>query len=86
MQPETATLAAIARDLLTTIKELCAAFPVLATQPVQPQSSVEISRNAKGAAQWTVKAYAADAAAASELAQALYDELAARYAQEVVAA
>jgi hypothetical protein len=52
----------------------------LAQQPVQPQSSVEISRNSRGAT-WSVKVYDCNAAGASELAQALYDELAATYGQ-----
>jgi hypothetical protein len=48
----------------------------------EPQSSIEIARNSKGQAQWTVKCDAHDAVGASELAQALYDDLAARYGQQ----
>jgi hypothetical protein len=48
----------------------------------EPQSSIEIARSSKGQKQWTVKCYAHDAVSASELAQALYDDLAARYGQQ----
>ena len=52
----------------------------LAQQPVQPQSSVEIARNSRGAT-WTVKVYHPDPVEASTLAQGLYDHLAFRYGQ-----
>jgi hypothetical protein len=52
----------------------------LAQQPIEPQSSVELARNSKGAT-WVVKVYDRNPAGASELAQALYDELSARYGQ-----
>jgi hypothetical protein len=52
----------------------------LAQQPVQAQSSVEIARNSKGAT-WSVKVYDADPIAANTTAQALYDDLGARYGQ-----
>lgn len=46
--------------------------------------SVTITRNAKGAAQWTVKVYGVDssepaAIAASTVAQRIYDDLTIRY-------
>jgi hypothetical protein len=50
----------------------------LAQQSTEPQSSVEISRNSKGAT-WCVKVYAHDPVEASTLAQGLYDQLAHRY-------
>jgi hypothetical protein len=50
----------------------------VAQQPTEPQSSVEISRNSKGAT-WCVKVYAHDPVGASTLAQGLYDQLAHRY-------
>ena len=52
----------------------------LAQQPVQALSSVEIARNSKGAT-WSVKIYDADPITANTTAQALYDNLAARYGQ-----
>ena len=66
-----AELAAIADAL----KRLAA----VAQQPVQPQSSVEIARNSKGAT-FSVKVYHPDPVEASTLAQGLYDQLAFRYA------
>jgi hypothetical protein len=51
-----------------------------AQQPMQPQSSVEIARNSKGAT-WSVKVYDSDPITANTTAQALYDDLAARYGQ-----
>jgi len=52
----------------------------LAQQPVPPQSSAEIARNSKGAT-WAVKVYDSDPITANATAQALYDELGARYGQ-----
>ena len=64
---------------LAGIRDALARLAAVAQQPSEPQSSVEIARNAKGAPQWTVKVYDHNPAGASELAQALYDELATRY-------
>ena len=52
----------------------------LASQPVTPQSSVEIARNSKGVT-WVVKAYHPDPIEASTLAQGLYDQLVFTYGQ-----
>ena len=65
---------------LAAIREALARLAAVAQQPTQPQSSVEIARNSKGAT-WTVKVYGPDAVEASTLAQQLYDQLAARYGQ-----
>jgi hypothetical protein len=51
----------------------------LAQQSTEPQSSVELSQNAKGATQIVVKVYAPMPAAAADMAQQLYDALRARY-------
>jgi hypothetical protein len=56
------------------LKQLAA----VAQQPTEPQSSVEIARNSKGAT-WCVKVYHRDPVEASTLAQGLYDQLAHRY-------
>jgi hypothetical protein len=53
----------------------------LAQQPVQPQSTVEIARNSKGAT-WSVKVFHSDPVEASTLAQGLYDQLAFRFSEE----
>jgi hypothetical protein len=66
---------------LAAIADAVKRLAALAQQPIEPQSSVEIARNSKGAT-WTVKVYDRNPAGASELAQALYDELAARYGQQ----
>ena len=52
----------------------------LASQPVTPQSSVEIAKNSKGVT-FVVKAYHPDPVEASTLAQGLYDQLAFRFGQ-----
>jgi hypothetical protein len=64
------------RDLVVavhTVAELARQQP-----PTEPQSSVELARNSKGAV-WTVKVYGRDPVEASTLAQGLYDQLACRY-------
>lgn len=52
----------------------------IAQQATEPQSSVELSRNAKGETQITVKVYDADPDVASGTAQSLYDSLCRQYA------
>jgi Asp-tRNA(Asn)/Glu-tRNA(Gln) amidotransferase C subunit len=69
---------------LAAIADAVKRLAAVAQQPVQPQSSVEISRNSKGAT-WSVKVYAEDAAGACELAEAIYDKLAATYGQQTEA-
>jgi invasion protein IalB len=66
---------------LAAIADAVKRLAAVAQQPLQPQSSVEISRNSKGAT-WSVKCYAEDAAGACELAEAIYDKLAATYGQQ----
>jgi hypothetical protein len=58
-----------------------AVLPLAAPAP-EPQSSIEIAHNAKGAAQWTVKVYDRDPDAALATACRLYDELAQRFGTE----
>lgn len=57
----------------------------LAQQPSEPQSSVQVEQAAKPGLppRITVKVYAANAAAAADLAQQTYDALIARHAQPV---
>ena len=76
-----ATLDQHPADDLAGIRDALARLAAVAQQPTEPLSSVEIARNSKGAT-WTVKVYDRNPAGASELAQALYDELAARYGQQ----
>ncbi len=64
---------------LAGIRDALARLAALAQQTPEPQSSVEISRNAKGQAQFVVKVYAPMPAAACDLAEQLYDHLAERY-------
>jgi hypothetical protein len=63
---------------LAGLRDALARLAAVAQQPTEPQSSVEIARNSKGAV-WTVKVYAHDPVEASTLAQGLYDQLAYRY-------
>ncbi len=56
-----------------------AAVLPLATPTPEPQSSIEIARNAKGTAQWAVKVYDRDPDLALTTACRLYDELAQRF-------
>jgi len=63
---------------LAALRDAIARLATVAQQPAEPQSSVEIARNSKGAV-WTVKVYARDPVEASTLAQGLYDQLAHRY-------
>jgi hypothetical protein len=65
---------------LARLTDAVKALGAFAQQPVEPLSSVEIARTIRGAT-WTVRVYDRNPAGASELAQALYDELAARYGQ-----
>jgi hypothetical protein len=65
---------------LAAIHDVLARLAAVAQQPSEPQSSIEIARNSKGAT-WTVKVYGRDPVEASSLAQALYDQLAARFGQ-----
>ena len=76
MQPESITTPA--SDELA---RFAAVLPLAAPQP-EPQSSIELIRNAKGAAQWTVKVYDRDPDAALATACRLYDELAQRFGAE----
>jgi hypothetical protein len=63
---------------LASLRDAIARLAAVAQQPSEPQSSVEIARNSKGAT-WAVKVYARDAVDASTLAQGLDDQLAHRY-------
>src|SRR5918911_1489625 len=63
---------------LAGIRHALARLAAVAQQPTEPQPSVEIARNSKGAT-WTVKVYAHDPVEASTFAQGLYDQLAHRY-------
>lgn len=51
----------------------------LARRPAEPESSVTISRNAKGVAQFDVTVRGADVAACHTKAQAIYDTLVAAH-------
>jgi tRNA-dihydrouridine synthase len=51
----------------------------VAQQSSEPQSSVELVQNAKGATQIAVKVYHREPEQAAATAQQLYDELASRY-------
>ena len=57
----------------------------IAQQPAEPQSSVELTQNAKGVTQIVVKVYDRDPEQASATAQRLYDELAATYRTSALA-
>jgi hypothetical protein len=63
---------------LAGLRDALARLAAVAQQPTEPQSSVGIARNSKGAT-WTVKVYHRDPVEASTLAQGLYDQLAHRY-------
>ena len=56
--------------------------PAVYTVAPEPQSSVEISRNAKGEVQFAVKVYAKDVDEAMRLAMLRFDELTATYRRE----
>ena len=73
----TADAADLAAELAG-LRDALARLAAVAQQPTEPQSSVEIARNSKGAV-WTVKVYAHDPIQASTIAQGLYDQLAHRY-------
>jgi hypothetical protein len=73
----TAETADVAAELAG-LRDVLARLAAVAQQPSEPQSSVEIARNSKGAT-WTVKVYHRDPVEASTLAQGLYDQLAHRY-------
>lgn len=64
---------------LAGIAEVIKSLAVLAQQPSEPQSSVELTQNAKGATQITVKVYHRDPDQAAATAQRLYDDLATTY-------
>jgi hypothetical protein len=72
-----ATIPASAPDELA---RFAAVLPLAAPLP-EPQSSVELTRNSKGAS-WNVKVFHSDPDAALVTACRLYDELAQRYAGE----
>ena len=63
---------------LARIADALKRLAAVAQQPTEPQSSVEIARNSKGAT-FAVKVYHRDPVEASTLAQGLYDQLAHRY-------
>jgi len=62
--------------------DLVAQLAAVARQNPEPQSSVQISRNAKGAAQFEVKVFDVEPERACQRAQELYDLLAATYRLE----
>jgi hypothetical protein len=80
MNGEPADLAArlIGRQL-ESIAEALKRLSALAQQSNEPQSSVELVQNAKGATQIAVKVYHREPEQAAATAQQLYDELASRY-------
>jgi hemoglobin-like flavoprotein len=61
------------------LAEAITALAATAQQPAEPQSSVELVQNSKGATQIAVKIYHRDPQQAAAAAQVLYDELAATY-------
>jgi len=67
------------------IGEAIKRLATLAQQPAEPQSSVELTQNAKGATQIVVKVYDRDPQQAAPTAQHLYDELAATYRASALA-
>jgi hypothetical protein len=71
--------AALLGQQIEALREAIQRVGAVAQQPAEPQSSVEISQNAKGATQIAVKVYHRDPVEASTLAQGLYDQLAHRY-------
>ena len=66
-------------EQLAAIADAVKRLAALAQQPSDPQSSVELVQNAKGATQIAVKVYHRDPRQAADTAQALYDELATTY-------
>ena len=66
---------------LTGVRDMLRRLAAVAQQPPEPQSSVGIARNSRGAC-WTVKVYHPDPVKASTLAQGLYDQLAHRYGDQ----
>jgi len=64
---------------LAGLRDALARLAAVAQQPSEPQSSVELVRNAKGATQVAVKVYAVDPVEAATTAQGIYDLLASRY-------
>jgi len=71
--------------MLTTdqLAEAIQRLAALAQQPAQPQSSVELSKTARGTTTVTVKAYAASADEAAATAQRVYDAITGKYAPKV---
>jgi hypothetical protein len=65
---------------LAGIHDVLQRLAAVAQQEQAPQLSVELSRNAKGQTQVTVKVYSPIPGAAADQAQQLYDALVARYA------
>ncbi len=67
---------------LASIQAALAQLAAVAQQPAEPQSSVQIEQAAKPGSppRITVKVYSVDPVTASTTAQALYDNLVARYA------
>ena len=76
MQPESTTAPAPDEQA-----RFAAVLPLAAPLP-EPQSRIELIRNAKGASQWTVKVYDRDPDAALATACRLYHELAQRFGVE----
>jgi invasion protein IalB len=67
---------------LARISEALTRLAAVAQQPAEPQSSVEIVKNGRGVG-WTVKCYSPlGPGAACDLAEQIYDRLAARYAEQ----
>jgi hypothetical protein len=64
---------------LATIADAVKRLAATAQQPSEPQSSVELVQNSRGATQIAVKVYHRDPRQAADTAQALYDELATTY-------
>ncbi len=61
------------------LAQAIAALAATAQSPGEPQSSVELVQNSKGATQIAVKVYHRDPQQAAAAAQALYDSLVATY-------
>ena len=66
---------------LAGIRDALGKLAAVAQQPMQAQSSVELSKNPKGQTPVVVKVYHADPVEASTLAQGLFDQLVFRYGQ-----
>ena len=72
---------AVVAESIAELRDALKALAAVAQQPTS-LSSVELGQTAKGATQVSVKVYSANPRGAAHEAQALYDELVAKYRQE----